>query len=187
MALMRRGVTDLNTEDPALLQRALDDLRELDTRVRVKVSISDYETLPTARTWLHESWSGDLISAVLGYLPSGTPADVLSYWFDPAGAPIFNDCICVAADAEKPVLAHRFLNHLLDTRVAYANFAGFVGYQPPLNAIDAGVLLRRGIVPPTLRRAVVTREAYANGNAYLTLSATGQQLWDRTWAAFRNG
>ena len=29
MALMRRGVTDLNTEDPALLERASDDLQEL--------------------------------------------------------------------------------------------------------------------------------------------------------------
>jgi hypothetical protein len=34
---------------------------------------------------------------------------------------------------------------------------------------------------------VVTQEAYANGNAYLTLSAKGQQLWDSTWATFRNG
>ena len=43
------------------------------------------------------------------------------------------------------------------------------------------------IVPKTLSQAVVTREAYANGNAYLTLSAKGLQLWDRTWASFRNG
>ena len=35
--------------------------------------------------------------------------------------------------------------------------------------------------------AVVTQEAYANGNAYLTLSAKGLQLWDRGWASFRNG
>jgi hypothetical protein len=76
---------------------------------------------------------------------------------------------------------------MLDSKVAYENFAGYVGYQPPQNDIDADVLLRRGIVPDTLRQAVVSREAYANGNAYLTLSAEGQQLWDRTWAAFRQG
>jgi spermidine/putrescine transport system substrate-binding protein len=187
MALMRRGVTNLNTEDPALLDRALADLRDLDNRVRVKISISEYETLPTGRMWLHEAWSGDLISAVLSYLPKGTKPGVLSYWYDPAGAPIFNDILTVAADAEKPVLAHRFLNYMLDSKVAYENFAGYVGYQPPQNDLDADVLLKRGIVPESLRQAVVTREAYANGNAYLTLSGQGQQLWDRTWAAFRQG
>ena len=187
MALMRRGVSDLNTEDPELLKRALADLQELNQRVGIKVSIADYETLPAARVWLHQSWSGDLIGAVLSYLPKGTKADVLSYWYQKQGGPIFNDCICVAAKASKPVIAHRFLNHILDNKAAYDNFAGFVGYQPPLNSIDANVLFDKEIIPRTLSQAVVTREAYANGNAYLTLSAKGQQLWDSNWAKFRNG
>jgi spermidine/putrescine transport system substrate-binding protein len=153
----------------------------------VKVSISDYETVPAGRIWLHQAWSGDMISAVISYLPSGTKPDVLSYWYQAQGGPIFNDCICVAAKAAKPVIAHRFLNYMMDDKVAYENFAGYVGYQPPQNSIDANTLLAKGIVPKSLSQAVVTREAYANGNAYLTLSATGQQLWDRTWASFRNG
>ena len=49
-----------------------------------------------ARIWLHESWSGDLIAAVLSYLPEGTKPDVLSYWYQPTGGPIFNDIITVA-------------------------------------------------------------------------------------------
>ena len=43
------------------------------------------------------------------------------------------------------------------------------------------------MLPQTLSKTVVTHEDYANGNAYLTLSAEGQQLWDRSWATFRNG
>jgi spermidine/putrescine transport system substrate-binding protein len=187
MALMRRGVSDINTELPALLQRASDDLQELNSRVRVKVSISDYETLPAGRMWLHESWSGDLISAVISYLPKGVKPDVLSYWYQRQGGPVFNDCICVGAKAAKPVIAHRFLDYLLDPKVAYANFVGYVGYQPPLNAINAQQLFDRGVLPAGLRNTVVTHEDYANGNAYLTLSSKGQQLWDRAWAAFRNG
>jgi spermidine/putrescine transport system substrate-binding protein len=93
----------------------------------------------------------------------------------------------VAASATKPVIAHRFLNYMLDDKVAYENFAGYVGYQPPQNSIDTNKLFSEGILPKTLSRAVVTREAFANGNAYLTLSAKGLQLWDRTWASFRNG
>ena len=43
------------------------------------------------------------------------------------------------------------------------------------------------ILPKALADTVVTHEDYANGNAYLTLSSTGQRLWDNAWAAFRNG
>jgi spermidine/putrescine transport system substrate-binding protein len=187
MALMRRGVADINTEKSEQLDQAVKDLQDLDKQLRVKVTISQYETLPAGRMWLHQAWSGDLIGGVISYLPKGTKPDVLSYWFQPTGGPIFNDCICVAAKAEKPVIAHRFLNYLLDPKPAYENFVGYVGYQPPLNAINADKLFNDGILPENLRNTVVSHEDYANGNAYLTLSATGQRLWDRGWATFRNG
>jgi spermidine/putrescine transport system substrate-binding protein len=186
MALMRSGVTNLNTEDPALLERASKDLQELKD-IGIKVSISDYETLPAGRIFLHQSWSGDLISAVLSYLPEGTKPDVLGYWQQPEGGPIFNDCICVGAKAAKPVMAHRFMNFMMDSKVAYENFAGYVGYQPPQNSIDPSVLFDRGIVPETLRQTVVTREAFQGGNAYLTLTAEGDQLWNKAWTDFRGG
>jgi spermidine/putrescine transport system substrate-binding protein len=187
MALMRRGVTNLNTEDPDLLAQAGEDLKDLSRRVGVKVSIADYETVPAGRVLLHQGWSGDMIAGVISYMPKGVKPDVLSYWYQQQGGPIFNDCICVAAKATKPVIAHRFLNYILDNKVSYENFTGYVGYQTPLTAIDSQKLFEDEIVPKTLDQAVVTREAYANGNAYLTLSAKGLQLWDRTWASFRNG
>jgi spermidine/putrescine transport system substrate-binding protein len=187
MALMRRGVTDLNTEDKGLIARAGEDLKELDRRVRVKVSISDYETLPAGRMWIHQAWSGDLINAVISYLPKGTKPDVLGYWYQQQGGPIFNDNICVSAKATKPVIAHRFLDYMLDPKVAYQNFTGFVGYQPPLTAIDPQGLLKQGVIPSTLRDVVVTRDAYANGNAYLTLSTQGEREWETTWQGFRSG
>jgi spermidine/putrescine transport system substrate-binding protein len=187
MALMRRGVTDLNTEDPSLIARAGQDLKELDRRVRVKVAISEYETLPAGRMWIHEAWSGDMLNAVISYLPKGTKPSVLGYWYQTQGGPIFNDNICVATKATKPVIAHRFLDYMLDPKVALTNFTGFVGYQPPLTAIDPQSLIKDGTVPPTLGTALVTRDAYANGNAYLTLTAAGERVWDTTWQSFRSG
>ena len=154
--------------------------------MRVKVTISDYETLPAGRMWLHQSWSGDLINAVISYLPKGTSADVLSYWYQ-AGGPIFNDCICVAAKAEKPVIAHRFLNYMLDPKVAYANFVGYVGYQPPLTAIDASSCSTTACCRRTCEHGVVTHEAYANGNAYLALTARAAAVGPAAGQPFRNG
>ena len=113
---------------------------------------------------------------------------MLSYWYQTQGGPIFNDSSASPPTATKPVIAHRFLNYMLDNKVAYENFAGYVGYQPPLDRDRRRASSSTtGILPKTLSQAVVTREAYANGNAYLTLSAKGLQLWDRTWASFRNG
>ena len=45
---------------------------------------------------------------------------------------------------QKPVLAHAFLNFMLDTKNAYDNFVQFNGYTPPQNSIDASRWSSRG-------------------------------------------
>jgi spermidine/putrescine-binding protein len=187
LGLLRRGVANLNTEDAATLEQASKDLQELNDIARVKVTINGYETLPAGRTTMNHVWSGDMLNAVISYLPEGTSADVLSYWFQKTGGPVFNDCICVGVDATKPVMAHRFLNYLLDPKVALDNFVGYVGYQPPITKIDAQALFDQQLLPRGLANCVVTREDYANGNAFLALTADGRRAWDRAWDAFRNG
>ena len=187
MALMRRGNVNLNTESQTALDQAVADLKQLNRDVRVKVAISAYETLPTGRTVLGQVWSGDMLNAVISYLPKGVKPEVISYVYQREGGPVFNDCICVASAAEKPVLAHRFLNYLLDEKVAMENFVGYVGYQPPLNAVSAKGLIADETIPPGLATALVSREAYANGNAYLTLTAAGERRWQTAWADFRSG
>ena len=47
----------------------------------MKVTINGYETLPAGRMWLNQVWSGDMLNAVISYLPEGTSGDVLSYWY----------------------------------------------------------------------------------------------------------
>ena len=73
----------------------------------------------------------------------------------------------MGAEAAKPVMAHRFLNYLLDRRSRYDNFAGYVGYQPPITKIDPKALIEQQIDAGDPAQLVVTREDYANGNAYL--------------------
>ena len=49
------------------------------------------------------------------YTPKGTPASVLRYWWPTDGrGPINNDMFGVLRGARNPVLAHLFLDHLLD-------------------------------------------------------------------------
>ncbi len=186
-AIMRAGSIDLNAEDPKQIDAAVADLIKLNDDVRVKVAINGYETLPTGRIVLGQVWSGDMLSAVISYLPDDVSPESLSYAYQEQGGPIFNDIITVAAAAQKPVMAHRFLNYMLDTKVALDNFVGYVGYQPPLTAINAETLVKDEVIPANLANVLVTREAYANGNAYLTLTVEGQRRWDRGWQEFRAG
>jgi len=187
MAMLRDGQPDINTSSPALVNIALAALEDLAKNVRPKVQISAYETLPAGRITLAQMWSGDILSGAINYLPKGTPASVMSYWYQAEGGPVFNDIMTVAAAAQKPVMAHRFLNYMMEPQVAYDNFVNYVGYQPPQKSLDAAKLFDEGILPKSLSNAVVTEEAYATGNGYMTLTAEGEQTWEKAWSKFRAG
>ena len=120
MALLRKGITDINTEDPALVNQAVSDLKELYGICNIKVDDLQYQTVPEGSSWLHQAWSGDMIAGYIYYLPKGTPASALAFWKAPHGkVPIQNDCFAICSTTKKPVLSHLFLNYLLDNGVAY--------------------------------------------------------------------
>ena len=69
MALLRKGITDINTEDPALVNQAVSDLKELYDICNIKVDDLQYQTVPEGSSWLHQAWSGDMIAGYIYYLP----------------------------------------------------------------------------------------------------------------------
>ena len=83
MALLRKGNTDINTEDPALVNQAVSDLKELYGICNIKVDDLQYQTIPEGSSWLHQAWSGDMIAGYIYYLPKGTPASALAFWKPP--------------------------------------------------------------------------------------------------------
>ena len=185
---MRTGARpDLNTEDQALIARAGSELSELNGICNVKVTITDYQTLPEAKTVLHHAWSGDLLSGAFYYMPKGVKPDVLSFWGPDSNGVVQNDFFCIGRAAKSPVLAHRFLNFLLDEGNAYANMLNFVGYTPPQNAIDAELLIKRGLIPKTLTSAVVRPDQFAANQELLQLSVEGERHWDDAWSKFKAG
>ena len=185
--LLRDGVTDLNTEDTDLIDAAKEHLLDLTRKVNVKVSTSDYSNLPEGKAWIHQAWSGSMVSAPY-YLPKGVDAEVLGYWFpEDGGGPIGVDQMAVLKSAKNPVLAHHFLNFMLDETNSYDNFVQFVGYQPPLSAINPDSLVSDEVVPPNLASAVVRESDFDNGYQELELSPDGQVLWQNAWAEFQAG
>jgi len=184
MAMMRKGLTDVNTTDPAVIKQAGADLSELTDLMNIKVEIEGYHTIPEGATTVAQTWTGDMLTA-LQYLPEGTSADVLGYWL-PDPALINNDCMCVMTKAKNPVLAHLFMDHLLDKDNAITNFQ-FVGYQPAIDGVDGQYLIDKGLVPENLRSCVLSSEQVGKGYRSLQLSADVEALWQDAWSKFTAG
>jgi spermidine/putrescine transport system substrate-binding protein len=189
LAMLYRGNYDINTEDPAVIDKALEDLKALIPICNPKVNITEYQTLPEGTSWLHQSWSGDLLGGVFSYMPEGTDPSVLSYWAAPRGkGPIQNDCWAISATTKKPVLAHLWLNYIIDNTVATDNFLNFNGYQPPMNSITPDELVAQGRIPANLKTAVMTAEDFGPGALQeMTLTPKGQALWQSAYAKFVSG
>jgi spermidine/putrescine transport system substrate-binding protein len=186
MAMLRRGQTDLNTGDSAIIDQARDDLMELTGLQNIKVAIGGYETLPAGRSWLHQVWSGDLINAQY-YLANGSKVSDLSYWYPEDGkGHIGNDTLAVLKGAKNPVLAHLLVNFLLDNDHSLDNFS-WVGYQPPLTKLDTTKMVKDGLVPENLSAAVVKPEYFTNGYEQVALPPEVDTLWQDAWRQFTTG
>jgi spermidine/putrescine transport system substrate-binding protein len=185
MGLLHNGITDVNTENPAHLNAAKNSLIQLVNSANLKFDTNEYQHLADGSLWLHQAWSGDMTS-VPSYTPKGTPASIFRYWWPADGrGPINNDTFGVLRGAKNPVLAHLFLNHLLDVKQAFSNFT-FVLYQQPLTAMTPESLIKQGLVPPNLDTTIVREPQFKNGLVQGPLSDKGEVLWENAWAAVKS-
>ncbi len=185
MALLHRGIGDVNTEDPKLVNAAASDLKQLTSLVNVKTNVTEYTDVPTGEVWLGQAWSGDMAGAI-NYMPKGVPVSVVDYWRPSSGAVIGSDMITILRGAKNPVLAHHFLNYLLDSKHGIANFS-WLGYMPPLNAINPAKVIAQGYIPKNLGSTVVSQADFDSGVSLLPLTAQGQAVWQNAWSSFKAG
>jgi spermidine/putrescine transport system substrate-binding protein len=184
--LLKNGIENVNTEDPGDIELAKEELKSL-YDLNVKLSTDDYTNLPEGRAWVHQMWSGSAISAQW-YLPEGTGAEALGFWFpEDGGGTIGNDNIAIPRNAKNPVLAHHFLNYLLDDKHGYDNFSNYVGYQPPFTKLDPDRLVADGVVPANLKSSIVRESDFDRGYFLTELTPAGQTEWQNAWAEFKAG
>ena len=180
LGLLKNGVTDLNTTDPKALTASQQSLLDLDKLVNLHIDNNDYTNIPSGQMWIHHSWSGD-IAAAPSYMPKGVPVDVVGYWFPADGrGPINNDTLAVLKGAKNPVLAHLFLNYLLNVHNALENIS-WLAYMQPLTAITPERLIQEKILPRSLTSTAVTESMFTTGLRQLQLTATGRALWQKDW------
>jgi spermidine/putrescine transport system substrate-binding protein len=186
MVLLRQGITDINTSSADDLKIVGDQLQAMAKATSPKVTITAYSELPAGQLGLSQMWSGDIINAI-NYIPEGTGPEILRYWFPPDGkGMVDNDMWVTLKGGKNPVLAHLFINHMLDPAVARENFSA-IGYQPPQNSITPDSLVQEQFIPENLRTAIVKPEWFDVGYRLLELDAANDAAWHNVWQTFKAG
>jgi spermidine/putrescine transport system substrate-binding protein len=185
MTLLRRHNYDINTENATQINQAEKDLAQLTSIANVKVNVNDYTDLPSGATWISQAWSGDIAGAPY-YLPKGVKPKVLGYWRPDTHAATQNDMVTILRGAKSPVLAHAFLNFLLDNKIGVENFS-WNGYIPPLSVVDPGTLVSQGYIPSNLASTIVRESDFNKGVTIDALTTDGQALWENAWSTFKAG
>jgi spermidine/putrescine transport system substrate-binding protein len=186
LALMMNGIYNLNTTSRAQIDLARQTLQDLNSAVNMHIDNNDYTEVPTGQTWIHHAWSGDMAAAA-SYMPKGVPVKVVGYWFPRDGkGPIANDTNTVLRSASNPVLAHLFLNYMLDTPVAIENIS-YNGYMQPLTGITPELLVKEQILPPSLTSTAVLPADFRRGLGELQLPVDADALWHQAWLVASNG
>ena len=203
IALMKNGITDMNTSKASDLETVRKDLLALIDDVDVRISYSGaYSKLPKDVFWLMTAWSGDIVAG-WGYAPPYDEAayEAIGYWF-PADrkGPVDNDLIAIPKNAEHPALGHAFINYWLEYQHAMDNLS-WNGYQPPQNQADVSTLTTtEGLyseisnwaapamyVSPWMPDAVVRQEDFDVGYRQGPLTPDVDDQWHAVWEEFVAG
>ena len=180
LGMLYGGQTKLDTANPTLINAAAQSLTKLGSLVHPTLSNNAFSELAAGTTWVQHAWSGQVAAAAKN-LPPGTPSDVLGYWFPPNGlGPVANDTITIPRGARSPVLAHLFMNFMLDLPNAVIN-AGGIGFMQPINQMTPQRLVRDGALPSSLIGTAVLGIDYYRGLMELQLPSAADALWQQAW------
>ncbi len=186
LGLLKNGIYDLNTTDQSQIATSLADLQRLQDLVGVSIDNNDFTNIPDGQAWIHHAWSGDMAAAA-SYMPSGVPVEVVGYWFPTDGrGPVANDLITVLNSGQNPVLAHLFIDYMLDLPNVLENIS-FNGYMQPIEGVTPARLVKEKILPPSLLSTVVLPSYFDRGIMELELPPSANDLWEQAWTEFGGG
>jgi len=97
-----------------------------------------------------------------------------------------NDLITVPRTATNPVLAHLFMNYMLDLPNVMNNIS-WNGYMQPLSGVTPEKLVQAQILPPSLMSTVVLPSDFRRGVMELQIPVSTNLLWEQAWHAASKG
>jgi spermidine/putrescine transport system substrate-binding protein len=185
------GETDINSGAPDLIEEAKNGLIEAVNALNMAFTIDiAYIKLPEGKLGVAHAWSGDLAAAPF-YAPKGEDPTALRWMWPPKnsgfnGGYVSNDSMAIPKISENPVLAHMFLNYLLDRKVSLKNFS-WVLYQPPLAGLEPESLVSDGYIPEYLSDTIVQESEFQMGQAPIQLTPKAEAMWLQAWQEVQAG
>lgn len=191
VGMFKSGLTGINGDKAGDLADARDNLVELTNLMDIRYTIDGaYAKLPEGVFGIHHAWSGDMVNAPY-YMPKGKDPSVLRFVWPPkaqggTGGYVSNDNLAVLKDAEHPVLAHMFLNYMLDDEVAVKNFS-WNAYQPPMNSLKPDALVSDGMIRENLASTVIEQDDFDRGQTPQQLTPGQDKEWLDVWSRVQQG
>jgi spermidine/putrescine-binding protein len=99
---------------------------------------------------------------------------------------VANDTNTVLRSATNPVLAHLFLNYMLDLPNVLENIS-YNGYMQPLTAVTPQRLVQEKLLPKSLISTAVLPSYFRRGVSELQLPVDADALWQQAWLVVSNG
>jgi spermidine/putrescine transport system substrate-binding protein len=194
---------NISTQDPQEITAAKEHLIELNDLVDVKTTIDGaYAGIPEGKFGLHQSWSGDIQAGPWYTSNPKEEAGLLRYYWparDGHGGTIDNDLYVVPKNAKNPVLAHLFLNYMMDEFNAIKNWT-WVGYQVPMTAVEPDSIFEESYPGlegwfvwdykghwENLKPTIVTQEDFEIGKRAIGLPVDADSVWQDAYADFKAG
>jgi len=171
-ALKRLGAS-VNTTDEWLLREAQRLLVEQKPLVRAYDSANFEDALLAGDVWLAQGWSGEF-ARVMDLDPD------IAYVIPREGSTTAIDSLAIPASALHPVLAHAFLDYVMEAEVA-AEICRAMRYTTPNRAALA-------LLPPALRNhpAIFPPEEVLARTELLRDLGAGTVLYDRLWTEVKS-
>lgn len=194
VALFRNGVNDPSQATEADLTAAGDSLVELIDLMDVRYTIDGaYQGIPEDRFSIHHAWSGDMVNSQY-FWPEGEDFTVTRYAWPATSegsttySSISNDTMAVPKNATSPVLAHQFINFLLDGANSELNFE-YLGYQPPQIHMTPDYLIENEYAGEYIRDALVSEADFSEDRAWVQgpMDAATEKLWSDQWSRAQAG
>lgn len=182
LGLLKNGEISLDTANPQLVDASRRALLSMVSQTRPLRSNQAYLGLASGDLAIGQVWSGQ-IAAAGRLLPPGVRAENLGYWFPSNGlGPVANDMMVVPRSSADPLLAHLFINFMLDRPNALHN-AISTGFTQPLTWMTPERMIKFGAISESLISAAVLENDFYRGLKELQLQVGARALWQQAWRA----
>jgi spermidine/putrescine transport system substrate-binding protein len=174
MSLLRNGVKDVNSSDPAKIDKATSEVLKLKPRLRGFTSLNT--EMANGTSWLTHMWSGTTYQALL----TSKHPELLRYQVNKEGIPVGSDTMMMLKNAPHPNTAMLFIDYMLRPENSSQN-VGIIGY-PMMTT--AGLKTYSGLTKkyPWLK---ITTAQVQNGLHFKPLEGKTLQLWNTAWSKIK--